>query len=249
MWLQGHEAQEGNSPEARRASRRASHCCRSAWVPSTRKSANAASSSRSARRSVGASVSTSRPSRRQITELLVFRDVKSPRFRGGEVSPDAVHPLPGRSRATDGMQTLQHVQRAGDRAAARQQRLAQVGDRLVSWLAHQQVAEHASDHRRKRVATGVEAAQVVGECDLFIAWHTPVIAHITQMTQISVISVSDAPERQRAGRGLSVWKPAGEPEYAQMSEPRLYPKPLGGFDARPQGTVFDCGQVEDLKAG
>src|SRR5580700_2560957 len=39
----------------------------------------------------------------QITELLILRDVKPPRLRGCEVGPDAVHPLPGRSRALDGM--------------------------------------------------------------------------------------------------------------------------------------------------
>jgi hypothetical protein len=55
----------------------------------------------------------------EITELLVLRDVEPARFRRREVSPDAVHPLPGSSRALNGMQTLQHVQRAGDRAAAR----------------------------------------------------------------------------------------------------------------------------------
>src|SRR6476469_6652000 len=54
----------------------------------------------------------------QITELLVLRDVKPPRLRRGEVDPDAVHPLPGGPRAPDRGDALQHVQRAGDRAAA-----------------------------------------------------------------------------------------------------------------------------------
>src|SRR6476620_8462651 len=43
----------------------------------------------------------------QVAQLLILRDVESPRFRRGEVSPDAVHPLARRSRATDGMQALQ----------------------------------------------------------------------------------------------------------------------------------------------
>jgi len=95
------------------------------------------------------------------------------------------------------MQTLQHVKRAGDRAAAGQQCVAQLRDRRVGRVAHQQVAQDAAGHRRKRVPAGVEAAQVVGVGDLLISRHAPSIAVITQITQISVMS--QRPDRRSSG--------------------------------------------------
>jgi hypothetical protein len=49
---------------------------------------------------------------------------------------------------------------------------------------------------------------VVGECDLFVSWHTAVIADITQMTEICVIS--DYGHEPACAHSSSLIRPTGK---------------------------------------
>ena len=156
-------------------------------VLSTRNSANATSSSSSGARSDDPALATSRPSRARSPSSS-YSETSNPRACAEEKST--------RTR------TIRSP-------AARERRIASVRSRTFSapvialrlasraslssaivWsqrFAHQQVAEHASDHRRIRVAASVKLAHVVGECDLLIAWHTPVMPYLGDNTNLSYL--------------------------------------------------------------
>jgi hypothetical protein len=66
---------------------------------------------------------------------------------------------------------LEQLDRAGDGAAAGQQGLAQLVNRLLGRVADEQVPQQASGHRWKAVLACVEAADVVGEDQVGIPGH------------------------------------------------------------------------------
>ena len=144
---------------------------RAAGSRSTRKSANAANSSSTARRSSGGIGEHLQAFAGELALLPVLRDVEPPRASGGSIDADPVHPLPGGTRPADQSQVLQRADRAGDRAAAGQERLGQLADALLRWPAHHQVAQQPAHHRRHPVAPGVQTPGVIGERDLSIRWH------------------------------------------------------------------------------
>ena len=153
------------------------HSFSSTGSRSTRKSANAAHSNRIARRSGWASASSRRPSRAS-SPCSWYSETSKPVARGDDMSMQhPVHPLACRPGPPDEPEVLQRGDRTGDGAAARQQRLRELGDGLLARIAHRQVAEEASDHRRQPVAAGVEAADMIGECDLGIPGHRTIYTY------------------------------------------------------------------------
>ena len=146
-------------------------------VCSTRKSANAAISSSTARRSGGASAQDARPSR--ASSPCSWYSVRSnpiARATTCRCGPGpSARPRPGIGGSS--AERLQRVDRAGDGAAAGQQGVGQLADALLARVADRQVAEQPAHHRGQPVAAGVEPAHVVGESDLGVGWHG---AHHTQ---------------------------------------------------------------------
>ena len=107
----------------------------------------------------------------QVAELPVLGDVEPPGLRRRQVKADPVHPLARRPGTADRVRGLQRFHRAGDRAAAGQQRLGQLTNALLWRIADRQVPKQAAHHRRIGVAPRVEAPHVVGKSDLCIGRH------------------------------------------------------------------------------
>src|SRR5215472_14157188 len=93
----------------------------------------------------------------QIGLLLVLGHLEARRPRTGHVDPDAVHPLTRSPRAPDQAESVQGLDRTGNRAPAGQQRLGQLRDALLARVADRQIAEEPAHHRRHAVAPGIEA--------------------------------------------------------------------------------------------
>src|SRR5664279_1786112 len=100
-----------------------------------------------------------------------------------------VHPFARETGPPRHPVALEQLDRTGDGAATRQQRLTQLVDRLLRGIADEQVPQEPTGHRWERVLACVEAADVVGEDELRVVRHLPNIADLTEMTLMYVISV------------------------------------------------------------
>jgi hypothetical protein len=89
----------------------------------------------------------------------------------GRIQAHPVHTLAGSTRAPRRPIALEQLHRAGDGTPARQQRPAQLVDRLMRRVADEQVPQQAPGHRRKPVLAGIEPPDMVGEDQLAVTRH------------------------------------------------------------------------------
>jgi hypothetical protein len=129
------------------------------------------------------------------------------RLQRGRIHSDPVDPLTGRARSPDRVHRFQQLNRTGDGAAAGQQRVRQVIDRLLGRLADRQVPEQPPRHRRDAVRVAIELPRVVGESQLFIGGHTQ---DHTLMTEITVtFTGTPLVYRRPSALVLCHYRPAG----------------------------------------
>ena len=117
-----------------------------------------------------------KPLPRQRRHLLVDERREAAWLEHGRIQAHVIHPVARGPGAPHPVIALEQLDRPGDGAPAGQQRLGQIGDRPLRRIAHRQVSDEPSRHRRDAVLPGVEPPSPVGEP------HRRVISHVPDLT-------------------------------------------------------------------